>query len=127
MNLYNIWCLTVTEGKNIKFTLLRFVIPTERFNSIILTFLYNSTEVNTAHIAASKTLDLQLWHRHFGHLGIDAVKQLINQDMVGRLGPYFRLTIPCHLRSLHPWETAQRLISVEGIHQSITDPPTCPI
>ena len=61
-------------------------------------------EVNTAHIAASKTLDLELWHHHFGHLGIDVVKQLINQDMV-----------------------AKRLISEEGIHQSITDPPTCPL
>ena len=42
-------------------------------------------EVNTAHIAASKTLDLELWHRRFGHLGIDVVKQLINQDMVDGL------------------------------------------
>ena len=42
-------------------------------------------EVNTAHIAASKTLDLELWHCCFGHLGIDAVKQLINQDMVDGL------------------------------------------
>ena len=32
-----------------------------------------------------------------------------------------------HLWSLYPWETAQRLISEEGIHQSITDPPTCPL
>ena len=39
-------------------------------------------EVNAAHIAVSKTLDLELWHHCFGHLGIDAVKQLINQDMV---------------------------------------------
>ena len=38
-------CLTVTEGINIKFNLLGFVIPTERFKSIILTFLYNSTLV----------------------------------------------------------------------------------
>ena len=42
-------------------------------------------EVNTAHIAVSKTLDLELWHCRFGHLGIDAVKQLINQDMVDGL------------------------------------------
>ena len=41
--------------------------------------------MNTAHIAASKTLDLELWHHHFGHLGIDVVKQLINQDMVDGL------------------------------------------
>ena len=39
-------CLTVTEGINIKFNLLRFVIPTERFKSIILTFLYNSTIIS---------------------------------------------------------------------------------
>ena len=31
-------------------------------------------EVNTAHIATSKTLDLKLWHHYFGHLGIDATK-----------------------------------------------------
>ena len=36
-------CLTVTEGINIKFNLLGFVIPTEEFKSIILTFLYNPT------------------------------------------------------------------------------------
>ena len=36
-------CLTVTEEINIKFNLLGFVIPTERFKSIILTFLYNPT------------------------------------------------------------------------------------
>ena len=42
-------------------------------------------EVNTAHMAASKTLDLELWHHCFGHLGIDVVKQLINQDMVDGL------------------------------------------
>ena len=41
VNLYNIQCLTVTEGINIKFNLLGFVIPTERFKSFILTFLYN--------------------------------------------------------------------------------------
>ena len=35
--------MTVTEGINIKFNLLGFVIPTERFKSIILTFLYNPT------------------------------------------------------------------------------------
>ena len=34
-------------------------------------------ELNTAHIATSKTLDLELWHHCFGHLGIDVVKQLI--------------------------------------------------
>ena len=73
-------------------------------------------EVNTVHIAASKTLDLELWHCHFSHLGINVVKH------GGWLGPHFRLTIPCHLQSLHPWETAQRLISEEGINQSITDP-----
>ena len=38
--------MTVTEGINIKFNLLRFVIPTERFKSIILTFLYNPTKCN---------------------------------------------------------------------------------
>ena len=43
MNLYNIQCLTVTEGINIKFNLLGYVIPTERFKSIILTFLYKPT------------------------------------------------------------------------------------
>ena len=37
--------MTVTEGINIKFNLLRFVIPTERFKSIIPTFLYNPTLV----------------------------------------------------------------------------------
>ena len=36
-------CLTVTKGINIKFNLLGFVIPTEEFKSIILTFLYNPT------------------------------------------------------------------------------------
>ena len=36
-------------------------------------------------IAASKALDLELWHCCFGHLGIDVVKQLINQDMVDGL------------------------------------------
>ena len=54
-----------------------------------LTYLDGHTltqdEVNTAHIAASKTLDLELWHCRFGHLGIDVVKQLINQDMVDGL------------------------------------------
>ena len=35
--------MTVTEGINIKFNLLGFVIPTERFKSFILTFLYNPT------------------------------------------------------------------------------------
>ena len=35
--------MTVTEGINIKFNFLRLVIPTERFKSIILTFLYNPT------------------------------------------------------------------------------------
>ena len=35
--------MTVIEGINIKVNLLGFVIPTERFKSIILTFLYNST------------------------------------------------------------------------------------
>ena len=35
--------MTVTKGINIKFNLLGFVIPTERFKSIILIFLYNST------------------------------------------------------------------------------------
>ena len=38
-------CLTVTEGINIKFNLLGFIIPTERFKSIILTFLYNPTRL----------------------------------------------------------------------------------
>ena len=37
--------MTVTEGINIKFNLLGFVIPTERFKSFILTFLYNPTEL----------------------------------------------------------------------------------
>ena len=36
--------MTVTEGINIKFNLLGFVIPTERFKSFILTFLYNPTK-----------------------------------------------------------------------------------
>ena len=40
-------CLTVTEGINIKFNLLRFVIPTERFKSITLTFLYNPTYLSS--------------------------------------------------------------------------------
>ena len=37
--------MTVTEGINIKFNLLGFVIPTERFKSIILTFLYKPTDI----------------------------------------------------------------------------------
>ena len=44
--------MTVTEGINIKFNLLRFVIPTERFKSFILTFLYNPT-LPTSQSAAS--------------------------------------------------------------------------
>ena len=50
-----------------------------------LGYLDGDTLAQDAHIAVSKTLDLELWHIHFGHLGIDAVKQLINQDMVDGL------------------------------------------
>ena len=49
-------CLTVTEGINIKFNLLGFVIPTERFKSFILTFLYNPTALTTEH---SQVKDLE--------------------------------------------------------------------
>ena len=57
-------CLTVTEEINIKFNLLRFVIPTERFKSIIVTFLYNPTEFMQAMgikmFALEKPIALQL-------------------------------------------------------------------
>ena len=54
MNLYNIQCLTVTEGINIKFNLLGFIIPTERFKSIILTFLYNPTHTTNTCIESNR-------------------------------------------------------------------------
>ena len=46
--------MTVTEGINIKFNLLRFVIPTERFKSFILTFLYNPIGVFIGYYDNSK-------------------------------------------------------------------------
>ena len=55
-------CLTVTEGINIKFNLLGFVIPTERFKSIILTFLYNPSIVSYS--ALIPLGHLWLWLRH---------------------------------------------------------------
>ena len=48
-------------------------------------YILTQNEVNTAHISASKTLDMELWYHHFGYLDIDVVKQLIHQDMVDGL------------------------------------------
>ena len=84
-------------------------------------------EVNTAHIATSKTLDLEPWHHHFGHLGIDAVKWLINQDMVDGLDLTSDTAFPAICEDCIHGKKTQRLIPKEGIHQSITDPPTCPL
>jgi transposase InsO family protein len=94
-NLLSVLFLTIHRGIKVEIigTALRFY----KMGKLILTATVNGRlayldgetltqdEVNTAHIAASKTLDLELWHRRFGHLGIDAVKQLITQDMVDGL------------------------------------------
>ena len=46
------------------------------------TYLDGTILSHTAYINASKSLDLQLWHRRFEHLGIDAIKQLLMQHMI---------------------------------------------
>ena len=83
-NLLSVLFLTVHHGIKVEImgTVLRFykmgkLIMTAKINGR-LGYLNGDTltqdEMNTAHIAASKTLDLELWHHCFGHLGIDAVK-----------------------------------------------------
>ena len=52
---------------------------------LVLFCFYVFLDKGELYCILSQQLDLELWHRCFGHLGIDVVKQLINQDMVDSL------------------------------------------
>ena len=135
-NLLSVLFLTVHCG--IKVELMGTVIRVYKMGKLIMTATVNGRlrylngdtlaqdEVNTTHIAVSKTLDLELWHCCFGHLGIDVVRQLINQDMVDGLDLTSDSLFPAICKAcIHGKQ--HRLISEEGIHQSITAPLTCPL
>ena len=92
----------------------------------------NPQSCNTALIAASKSLDLELWHRRLGHLGIDGVKRLITKDLVTGMEltsdtPFPKICEPCIHGKQHrdpfPHKTSSRATKVlQLVHSDVHGP-----